>query len=909
MANYDASIRVSTKIDTSQMQKLQIQIDKAMQKVAGLSAKYEELKSKKIPTEEYTEISNQIEKAAAEFDKLISKQDEMIATGKDSGSAWDALQYKLEEAGNTIKYAKGELQDLVDSGKAFSFGGSQEDLSKAASDLSMAQAELRALNTKQEELYEKQIKTEAGVKKVTDRFKKLGKEGGKSLDNVNRKAKKTGGMISTLASRFKGIALSLLIFNWITKAFNTMVAGMKEGFNNLVKYSHGYNKTMSMLKSANTQLKNSFATAFAPIVQTVIPHLVTLINYLTGAVNKVAQFTAALTGKSVWIKATTVQEDYAGALNGTAAAAKKAAGVLAGFDDLDVLNKNTSSSGGSGVNDMFEEVEIDNGIADAAKNVAAWMQLLKEAAQPAAEALERLWNEGFEKLSKFSGKALQDFYNNFLKPLGKWAFGTQNAGFTRLVQIINQDLCGIDWDTINRNLKEFWVAIEPYAEQFGEGLIDFFEELADLTVDIFLILFGEDGAITGLTNFLNGNDPQNARAWGEALGKLAVGIAAYKGLSAAANVIKSIASSLPTLGVVAFAISAFETSPVNVDKKQQKKFKEQTGIDFNPDAIPVPEDFETLEEYNAAIETYMKNMEALTSFTLNENASVAHQIADFLHIETDFDTNIELIKERWAEIIDAYKTMFDENWNWSNDFFAGIGDWFTNLWEDLCSGFNSFGDWWYENAPLKFVREWFENSVAPWFTVKRWSKLWDDVKKAMSGAWTAIQNWWDSSIGSWWKNSVAPWFTKEKWIEILQGIKEGFAEAFKNAINTTISMFNQFINYLNDKMNFKWDSFSVAGKEIVAAGSMQLFTIPNIPQLATGGITTRPTTALIGEAGREAILPLENNTDWMDVLAEKISPRSSTEACIIMDGKIVGKLMYPYLKSEQARIGTNFRLK
>lgn len=473
MANYDASIRVSTKIDTSQMQKLQIQIDKAMQKVAGLSAKYEELKSKKIPTEEYTAISNQIEKATAEFDKLISKQDEMIATGKDSGSAWDALQYKLEEAGNTIKYAKGELQDLVDSGKAFSFGGSQEDLSKAASDLSMAQAELRALNTKQEELYEKQIKTEAGVKKVTDRFKKLGKEGGKSLDNVNRKAKKTGGMISTLASRFKGIALSLLIFNWITKAFNTMVAGMKEGFNNLAKYSDRYNKTMSALKSANTQLKNSFATAFAPIVQTVIPHLVTLINYLTGAVNKVAQFTAALTGKSVWIKATTVQEDYAGALNGTAAAAKKAAGALAGFDDLDVLNKNTSSSGGSGVNDMFEEVEIDNGIADAAKNVAAWMQLLKEAVQPAAEALERLWNEGFKQLGEFSTDTLQDLYHNFIEPLGKWTLG---AGLPRLFDVTNDLLKKINWGKLNNSLGGMYTELKNIAEMVFDSVIDLYEE-------------------------------------------------------------------------------------------------------------------------------------------------------------------------------------------------------------------------------------------------------------------------------------------------------------------------------------------------------------------------------------------------------------------------------------------------
>lgn len=40
--------------------------------------------------------------------------------------------------------------------------------------------------------------------------------------------------------------------------------------------------------------------------------------------------------------------------------------------------------------------------------------------------------------------------------------------------------------------------------------------------------------------------------------------------------------------------------------------------------------------------------------------------------------------------------------------------------------------------------------------------------------------------------------------------------------------------------------------------------------LATGGITTGPTYALIGEAGKEAVMPLEHNTGWMDTLAQRI---------------------------------------
>lgn len=52
----------------------------------------------------------------------------------------------------------------------------------------------------------------------------------------------------------------------------------------------------------------------------------------------------------------------------------------------------------------------------------------------------------------------------------------------------------------------------------------------------------------------------------------------------------------------------------------------------------------------------------------------------------------------------------------------------------------------------------------------------------------------------------------------------------------------------------------------------------SIPKLARGGIVNQPTQAIIGEAGREAVLPLENNTEWMDILADKISSRLGTSS-------------------------------
>ena len=55
-----------------------------------------------------------------------------------------------------------------------------------------------------------------------------------------------------------------------------------------------------------------------------------------------------------------------------------------------------------------------------------------------------------------------------------------------------------------------------------------------------------------------------------------------------------------------------------------------------------------------------------------------------------------------------------------------------------------------------------------------------------------------------------------------------------------------------------------------------------IPRLATGGIATRSTLANIGENGREAVLPLDNNTQWMDTLADKIAERNSGPSKIVL---------------------------
>ena len=86
----------------------------------------------------------------------------------------------------------------------------------------------------------------------------------------------------------------------------------------------------------------------------------------------------------------------------------------------------------------------------------------------------------------------------------------------------------------------------------------------------------------------------------------------------------------------------------------------------------------------------------------------------------------------------------------------------------------------------------------------------------------------------------------------------------KNIVNGIIDNINWLINKANEKIRFEMPEF-LGGEKFGG------FNIPTIPKLAQGGIVKQPTLAMVGEAGREAVMPLENNTGWIDELAARIA--------------------------------------
>lgn len=183
MAQYDGSIRINTEINAknaeSQLSSLENRMKKTADKIASLRSKMESLKDVKIPTQEYKEVQKQIEATEKKINDLVARQEKFLATGgKESSSAFQRMQYDLEELRNSLPYLKGELQDLVETGKAFTLGKDTEEYDKLRKQLKYAENDMDSLKKKHELMLLKQVRS-------TDEFKKTAQETGKVAKNTS----------------------------------------------------------------------------------------------------------------------------------------------------------------------------------------------------------------------------------------------------------------------------------------------------------------------------------------------------------------------------------------------------------------------------------------------------------------------------------------------------------------------------------------------------------------------------------------------------------------------------------------------------------------------------------------------------------------------------------------------------
>lgn len=211
--------------------------------------------------------------------------------------------------------------------------------------------------------------------------------------------------------------------------------------------------------------------------------------------------------------------------------------------------------------------------------------------------------------------------------------------------------------------------------------------------------------------------------------------------------------------------------------------------------------------------------------------------------------------------------------------------------------------------------EWWTGTVLPFFgeisefLSEKWNYLIELVTGFFTNIGEALSNWW-SGVQEWW-SGVKTWFSglvsdiTSFGTSILNGIKTVFnpdtwrqigSDALNGLWNGIQSIWNSIKNWWNSSIAGELFSFDLPDwlADFTGTSGFSL----SIPKLARGGIVNQSTIANIGEAGREAVLPLENNTGWMDDLADKLVSKmvnnGSNGSTIIID-------MSKYMKNTYTR--------
>lgn len=408
----------------------------------------------------------------------------------------------LESYIKNLEATKERMDRIFSTSKEIGIAPSQDDLKyydtlvseidRAKNNISGLNAEIQSLENSKNGMEDKAN----SIKNIRDASEKASK----SIRKMGDSAKKSSGGfkvgLKTMLKYVFGVQSLIALINKLRSA-------MVEGLKNLAQFNDGVNPTntaLSNLKSALTQLKNSFAVAFAPILTVIEPILTRLISLLSTAMNYVGQFFAALTGASTFTKAIKVQENYAKSLNGTAAAAKKAKGSLASIDELNNQSKQDNSGAGGTVspNDMFEVAPIESKIAGLASKLKSIFDPIKESLQnwfknidfqPLIDSFEKL-KTAIEPLVDDIGDGLLWLFENVLEPLGSFVIEDALPAFFNLLASA-VEACNKAFEVISPYLNEIWNEVfAPFAAFLGETFVgilndvsQFFSDMGDMFVE------------------------------------------------------------------------------------------------------------------------------------------------------------------------------------------------------------------------------------------------------------------------------------------------------------------------------------------------------------------------------------------------------------------------------------------
>ena len=650
------------------------------------------------------------------------------------------------------------------------------------------------------------------------------------------------------------------------------------------------NSSLQQLVAILKDVALNLGNAFLPIANVVIPLLSKMAMWLRTVTSYFATFMQTLFGYSPKANAgisgtatssTSAVNSLGDSLDSAGTSAdttkKKLQNLLGGFDEINTLSLDdgSSSTSGTGSSSGTGGVGVGSGLdfgnigsfdfeePDTSK-VEAWVAKFKDLFKPLIESWENV-KIALQPIIETVGSALRWFYDNVLLPLGTWTISSLIPAFFDL-------LAGV-LTVLDPILKSFqpsfqWLwdnALQPIATWTGGIIVSVLENLAVVLTTIGDWMSSHQSIIDGITT------------------SILLFFAAWK--------VTELLSFIQTSGGIIGALSAIKNAIVSctlaklTDKAETIALTVMYAKDF---VVSLAKGTAALVKQAAqwTVNTALKIADttaqiAMTAATTAWNVvcGVATTVTTAFGAAVAFLTSpIGLVITAIAALVTAI-VLLVKNWDTVKDVASKV-------WSSVKTTWNSASSW-FNTKVVTPIKNFFTG-------------MWDKVKETASSTWKWITNLF------------------AKGGQIFSGITEGIVSAFKSIVNALISGINKIIatpfNTINGLLN-KIRSIEVLGiQPFSGMWSVNPLPVPQIPKLARGGIVDAATIFMAGEAGKEVVMPLENNTGWMTEVANRIASQLPQQSSSNSDqpfniifqvgSTTLGKLAIEGINAVQRQAGT-----
>lgn len=807
-----------------------------------------------------------VEKAMAEYDKLGKKAQEAAGQTDNIKPKTVQVNYDPEYDTTKVEAEVNELTDKIVQKMQDKTKSSSAKISQAAAETANKSAEsVSEQTTKMDDIIAgfaesavQKIKTVAGRIKsgigsavsfagkavkstLGGAFKTMRSAGSKAVDAVKSKfsrLKTTIDSTSKPLSKFTHSLKSAAKRVFLMAGVLVLLKGIRSAVANAVSGNEEFAKSLN-------EIKANLTIAFTPIMNTVMPYLNTLMTGVATATKTVAAFISELFG-------TTYQKSLQ-AQKSAEKIKKTQDTYLADFDVVRVApdqskSDTDSSEGGidySAINgDNVQLPDWAERMKDAIKS-GDWAGVGSLVAEKVNGAFAYInWDGIQKKLNGFVDK-LTDGLNSFINGVDWTGLGDSFGGGINTIfgagyrfmkkfdwagfgkgtaNFLNGGIKKTNWSLIGKTLASKWQAIIDYLYSFvttfdwsgfgssiGTSVNGWFDEI-DWGKAGTTISEGVKGLLDTAINFLQ---TVNWRGIGE---KLWTFISTIDWSGIATKLFKAIGSAIG--GAVSVLWGFIKDAVFSIRDYFTEKIKNCGGNIVEGLFTGIVDAFKGIGTwlYDHVLTPFIEGFK--NCFGIHSPSKVMAEMGGYIiqGLYNAVSEGIAKIKEIFTKLLNAVKGVF-----------KGIGKWFKKTFSDAFGGVKTI-----LNGIIMFVKSIFTGN---------WKKAWQGVKKIFKGVWDTLYS-----------VVKAP-------INLIIGAVNKMTSAIESAVNWIIDGINSLSFDVPD-----WVP-GIGGETF--GFDLDTISIPEIPKLATGGLVTAPTLAMVGDnrnakADPEVISPLSKLQGMLD---------------------------------------------